>query len=47
MLKLEEKAKELQCHRIFIESQYQHKVAHAFYEALGYTNYGYHFYKNL
>ena len=44
---VEEKAKELNCYRVFIESQYQHKDGHAFYEALGYTNYGYHFIKNL
>jgi len=44
---MEEKATELHCHRIFIESQYQHKEGHAFYEALGYKNYGYHFIKNI
>jgi (aminoalkyl)phosphonate N-acetyltransferase len=47
MQAIEEKAKELNCYRVFIESQYQHKDGHAFYEALGYTNYGYHFIKNL
>lgn len=47
MKHVEEKAKELQCYRIFIESHYDHKAAHAFYESLGYTNYGYHFIKNL
>jgi GNAT superfamily N-acetyltransferase len=44
---IEEKAKELNCHRMYIESHYDHKTAHAFYEKLGYTNYGYHFLKNL
>jgi ribosomal protein S18 acetylase RimI-like enzyme len=44
---VESKAKELDCHRIFIESHYDHKPAHKFYEKLGYTNYGYHFIKNL
>ncbi len=47
MEKVEEKAKELNCYRIFIESHYDHKAAHKFYKALGYTNYGYHFIKNL
>lgn len=44
---IEKKAKEYNCYRIFIESHYDHKGAHKFYEALGYTNYGYHFIKNL
>ncbi len=47
MDELEKKAKELDCYRIFIESHFDHKVAHKFYEALKYTNYGYHFIKNL
>ncbi len=47
MEQVENKAKEQDCYRMFIESHYDHKVAHKFYEALGYTNYGYHFIKNL
>lgn len=47
MEQIESKAKELNCYRIFIESHYDHKTAHNFYEKLGYTNYGYHFIKNL
>lgn len=47
MQHVEEKAKELDCYRIFIESHYDHKTAHKFYEGLGYTNYGYHFIKDL
>jgi GNAT superfamily N-acetyltransferase len=42
-----DKAKELGCYRLFIESHYDHKGAHKFYESLGFTNYGYHFIKNL
>jgi GNAT superfamily N-acetyltransferase len=30
-----------------IETHYNHKAAHKFYEALGFTNYGYHFIKDL
>lgn len=44
---VEMKAKELDCYRVYIESHYDHKAAHTFYESLGYTNYGYHFIKNL
>lgn len=47
MQQIEEKAKKLNCYRLFIESHYDHKAAHFFYKALGYTNYGYHFIKNL
>jgi GNAT superfamily N-acetyltransferase len=47
MQAVEKKAKEQDCYRMFIESHYDHKAAHAFYEALGYKNYGYHFIKNL
>lgn len=47
MNEIEKKAKELDCYRLFIESHYEHKAAHKFYESLGYTNYGYHFIKNL
>ena len=41
------KAKELDCYRIFIESNYKHTGAHKFYESLDFTNYGYHFIKDL
>lgn len=44
---IEEKAILLDCYRLYIESHYDHKDAHRFYERLGYTNYGYHFIKNL
>jgi len=47
MTEVENKAKEFDCYRLFIESHYDHKAAHKFYESLGYTNYGYHFIKNL
>ncbi len=47
MRAVEEKAKDLNCYRLYIESHYDHKGAHVFYESLGYTNYGYHFIKNL
>lgn len=42
-----EKAKALDCQRMYIESHYKHEGAHKFYEKLGFTNYGYHFLKNL
>ncbi len=45
--KVEALARERNCYRMFIESGYEREAAHAFYEALGYTNYGYHFTKNL
>lgn len=44
---VEKKSRELNCQRIFISSHYKHKTAHAFYESIGYTNYGYHFIKDL
>src|SRR3989338_6204728 len=47
MNKVLKKAKELNCYRLFIESHYDNKIAHNFYEKLGFTNYGYHFIKNL
>jgi GNAT superfamily N-acetyltransferase len=47
ILLVEDAAKKLDCYRIFIESHYDHTVAHKFYESLGYTNYGYHFVKDL
>jgi len=47
MDKIMEKAKEAGCYRLFIESHYDHKQAHQLYESIGFTNYGYHFIKNL
>jgi GNAT superfamily N-acetyltransferase len=47
MDEVEKQAKKLDCYRIFIESHYDHKVAHHFYENLAYKNYGYHFIKDL
>jgi len=47
MDKVLSKAKELNCHRLFIEPHYKHEGAHKFYENLGFTNYGYHFIKDL
>ena len=47
MNKILSKAKELNCYRLFIESHYDHKVAHKLYEKLNFTNYGFHFIKNL
>lgn len=45
--KTEQLAKELNCYRVYVESHYDHKEAHKFYETLGYKNYGFHFIKNL
>ena len=39
MRAVEQKATELHCQRIYLESHADRKPAHAFYEALGYTNY--------
>lgn len=47
MHKVLSKAKELNCYRLFIESNYKHEAAHKFYENIGFTNYGYHFIKDL
>jgi GNAT superfamily N-acetyltransferase len=47
MEKVLEKSGELDCYRLYIESHYDHKTAHKFYEKLGFTNYGYHFIKNI
>lgn len=47
MKKAEEEAKKMGAHRIYLESHYKHTAAHALYGKLGYTNYGYHFIKNL
>lgn len=47
MEKILSKAKELNCYRLFIESHYEHKSAHKLYGKLNFTNYGYHFIKNL
>jgi GNAT superfamily N-acetyltransferase len=41
------KATELNCHRMFLESHYKHETAHKMYESMGFTNYGYHFIKDL
>jgi GNAT superfamily N-acetyltransferase len=41
------KAKQRKCYRLFVESHYDHKNAHKLYEQLGFTNYGFHFIKNL
>jgi PhnO protein len=40
-------AKDKGCYRMYIESHYQHEVAHKLYEKLGFANYGFHFVKNL
>jgi len=40
-------SKKKDCYRLFIESGYAQKDAHIFYEKIGFTNYGYHFIKNL
>ena len=40
-------AKKRDCYRVYIESAYTHKEAHMLYEKNGFTNYGYHFFKNL
>lgn len=45
--KVLDEGKKLNCHRLFIESHYQHKAAHQMYKKMGFTNYGYHFIKNL
>ena len=47
MTQILETVKKLGCYRLFIESHYDHKGAHKFYESIGFTNYGYHFIKNL
>lgn len=47
MEQMEKKAKELNCHKIFIESATEREAAHKFYESLGYKNNGYHFVKKL
>lgn len=47
MEEVENLAREKNCYRVYIESQYRFKGAHAFYEKLGYSNNGYHFIKNL
>ena len=44
---MEDKAKELNCHKIFIESSSEREGAHKFYESIGFINNGYHFIKNL
>lgn len=39
--------KEKRCYRLYIESHYTHKDAHQLYDRLGFTNYGFHFIKDL
>ena len=41
------KAAEVGCYRMFIETHYKHDMAHKLYEKLNFTNYGYHFIKDL
>jgi GNAT superfamily N-acetyltransferase len=47
MLKIETTARQKGCYRVYIESASKFTTAHKFYEGIGYTNYGYHFIKNL
>lgn len=47
MQEVENEARNLGCYRLYIETAYKHEPAHGFYKNLGYTNYGYHFYKDL
>src|SRR3989344_2273009 len=42
-----DKAKELNCHKLYVESAYKWKVAHKFYESIGFTNYGINYYLDL
>ena len=42
-----EKAGDLGCHRMFIETHYDHELAHNLYEKMKFTKYGYHFIKDL
>lgn len=42
-----DKVSELGCYRVFIETHYKHKGAHKLYESMEFTNYGYHFIKDL
>lgn len=35
------------CYRVYIESHFTHKAAHELYERMGFTNYGFHFTKDL
>lgn len=47
MLKVEDQARKKNCYRLYVESHYDHAGAHLYYAGLEYTNYGYHFVKNL
>lgn len=47
MDQVESTARSHHCYRLFIETAYDRETAHKFYEALGYTNRGYHFFKDL
>jgi GNAT superfamily N-acetyltransferase len=42
-----EKAAELGCYRMFIESHYKYEPAQKLYEKMEFTNYGHHFVKDL
>ncbi len=42
-----DKASDVGCYRVFIETHYRHKGAHKLYESMEFTNYGYHFIKDL
>ncbi len=44
---IEEKARDLDCFKIYIESGIKHADAHKFYEALGYENGGYYYKKTI
>lgn len=47
MEKVMGQAKKSGCYRMYVGSHYKHKTAHKFYESLAFTNYGYHFLRNL
>ena len=47
MEEVEKKARDIPCSRIFIGSFYERKEGHKLYEALGYTNKGYQYVKEL
>ena len=42
-----EDSKKAGCYRMFIETHHKLKEAHRFYESMGFTNYGYHYIKDL
>ncbi len=43
--RVEELARQQDCHRIYIESRYKHESGHKFYNDNGYENHGYYFLK--